>query len=180
VAKKIKFVCDEKGKILPIAANIRIALLKLGVGVRYDQFADRSLLDGLPGYGPVLEDAAVNHLWLQFMERLYFFPKCLFDPWQMQASAQRLAKAGVRIEEFPQSPANLTSASQNLFDLIQAQGLVLYPDATMRLAASRAVAKETERLYFFPKCLFDPWQMQMCDGFVSSSGICRGQDGTAL
>jgi phage terminase large subunit-like protein len=63
----------------------------------------------------------------------------------MQASAQRLAKAGVRIEEFPQSPANLTSASQNLFDLIQSQGIVLYPDEQMRLAASRAVAKETPR-----------------------------------
>ena len=72
--EKIEFVCSDKGKILPTAANIRIALLKLGVSVRYDQFADRSLLDGLPGYGPALEDAAVNHLWLQFMERLQFSP----------------------------------------------------------------------------------------------------------
>jgi Virulence-associated protein E-like domain len=72
--EKIEFVCNDKGKILPTAANIRIALLKLGVSVRYDQFADRALLDGLPGYGPALEDAAVNHLWLQFMDRLHFSP----------------------------------------------------------------------------------------------------------
>jgi phage terminase large subunit-like protein len=71
--------------------------------------------------------------------------KVLFDPWQMQASAQRLAKAGVRIEEFPQSPANLTLASQNLYELIQGQSIVFYPDAPMRLAASRAVALETPR-----------------------------------
>src|SRR5262249_7711461 len=60
--EKIEFACS-KGKILPTPANIRIAMLKLGVSVRYDQFADRTLLDGLPGYGPALEDAAVNHLW---------------------------------------------------------------------------------------------------------------------
>ena len=70
----------------------------------------------------------------------FLLRKCLFDPWQLQASAQRLAKAGVRIEEFPQSPANLTLASQNLYGLIQGQSIVLYPDAGMRLAASRAVA----------------------------------------
>ena len=73
--EKIEFVCNDKGRILPtVPANIRIALLKLGVSVRYDQFADRTLLDGLPGYGPALEDAAVNHLWLQFTERLQFSP----------------------------------------------------------------------------------------------------------
>jgi hypothetical protein len=73
--EKIEFICNDKGKIIPtVPANIRIALLKLGVSVRYDQFADRTLLDGLPAYGPALEDAAVNHLWLQFKERLQFSP----------------------------------------------------------------------------------------------------------
>jgi len=32
-----------------------------------------------------------------------------------------------------------------LYDLIQSQGIILYPDKGMRLAASRAVAKETPR-----------------------------------
>jgi phage terminase large subunit-like protein len=68
-----------------------------------------------------------------------------YDPYQMVATAQRLAKAGIAIEEFPQSSPNLTAASQNLFDLIQSQALVLYPDADMRLAVSRAVAIETPR-----------------------------------
>jgi hypothetical protein len=69
----------------------------------------------------------------------------LFDPYQMQATAQRLTRAGLTIEEFPQSPANLTAASQNLFELINAGDLVCYPDAGMRLAVSRAVAVETSR-----------------------------------
>jgi phage terminase large subunit-like protein len=69
----------------------------------------------------------------------------LFDPYQMQASAQRLQREGIEIEEFPQSVPNLTEASQNLFDLIKSRNLVVYPDANMRLAVSRAVAVETQR-----------------------------------
>jgi phage terminase large subunit-like protein len=71
--------------------------------------------------------------------------RVLFDPWQMQATSQRLAREGIRIEEFPQSVPNLTAASQNLFELIQGRNLVLYPDAAMRLAVSRAAALETAR-----------------------------------
>ena len=79
------------------------------------------------------------------MARSYQVRKVLFDPWQMQAVAQRLQKQGLPVEEFPQTSANLTAASQNLFDLIEAQGIVLYPDEQMRLAISRAVAVETPR-----------------------------------
>lgn len=63
----------------------------------------------------------------------------------MAATSQRLTRAGLRIEEFPQSLPNLTKASQNLFELIGGRNLVLYPDAAMRLAISRAVAVETAR-----------------------------------
>lgn len=39
--------------------------------------------------------------------------RVLFDPWQMQSVAQRLTRAGLPIEEFPQTSAKLTAASQN-------------------------------------------------------------------
>ena len=71
--------------------------------------------------------------------------KVLFDPYQMMGTSQRLARAGLPIEEFPQTPANLTAASQNLFELITGRNLRLYADPGMRLAASRAVALETSR-----------------------------------
>jgi phage terminase large subunit-like protein len=71
--------------------------------------------------------------------------KVLFDPYQMVATAQRLAKAGVKVEEFPQTVPNLTAASQQLFDLIQGQALVCYPSEAMRLAASRCIAIESAR-----------------------------------
>jgi phage terminase large subunit-like protein len=79
------------------------------------------------------------------LRKRFLLRKALFDPWQMQATAQRLTRLGVKVEEFPQSPANLTTASQNLYELIQGQGLVVYPDADLRLAISRAVAIETPR-----------------------------------
>jgi hypothetical protein len=71
--------------------------------------------------------------------------RILADPYQMQATAQRLQKRGLPIREFPQTAANLTAASQNLYERIQAGSLILYPDAEMRLAASRAVAIESPR-----------------------------------
>jgi phage terminase large subunit-like protein len=93
---------------------------------------------------PLNFEATIERTLLELRQR-FNLRKVLFDPWQMQAVAQRLAKAGLRIEEFPQSPGNLTAASQNLFELIEAQNLVAYPDAGMRLAISRAVASETPR-----------------------------------
>jgi phage terminase large subunit-like protein len=68
-----------------------------------------------------------------------------YDPYQMAAVAQRLARDGLPLEEFPQSSPNLTQASQCLFDLIESQSIVLYPDQQMRLAISRCVAVESPR-----------------------------------
>ena len=93
---------------------------------------------------PLDFEATIERTLLDLHKR-FFLRKVFFDPWQMQATAQRLTRAGLRIVEFPQSPANLTAASQNLFELIQGQNLVLYPDPGMRLAISRTVALETPR-----------------------------------
>jgi phage terminase large subunit-like protein len=71
--------------------------------------------------------------------------KVWYDPYQMHATAQRLTRAGLKLEEFPQTVPNLTEASQNLFELIKGTNLVAYPDATIRLAVSRAIAAETAR-----------------------------------
>ena len=68
-----------------------------------------------------------------------------YDPWGMQASAQRLSRNGVKMVEFPQSPGNLTESSQNLFELITGGNLIAYPDPEIRLAISRAIAVETTR-----------------------------------
>ena len=68
-----------------------------------------------------------------------------YDPYQMAATAQRLQRKGLRMEEYPQTVGNLTAASQNLFELIKSGGISVYPDDDVRLAVSCAVALETTR-----------------------------------
>ena len=79
------------------------------------------------------------------LQRKFMVRAIYYDPYQLAAVMQRLTKQGLPCVEFAQSSPNLTAASQNLFDLIQSQALVLYPDDAMRLAVSRAVAIETPR-----------------------------------
>jgi len=64
------FARDNEGK--PFAnhqGNIRLALRKLDVGVRFDVFGERGLIEGLDGFGPHLGDAAMTRLWLTIAER---------------------------------------------------------------------------------------------------------------
>jgi phage terminase large subunit-like protein len=68
-----------------------------------------------------------------------------FDPYQLVAVAQRLRGRGLPMIEFPQSVPNLTESSTNLYELFKGRNLVLYADAEIRLAISRAVALETSR-----------------------------------
>ena len=93
---------------------------------------------------PLDFELCVEHTILALKQR-FNVRQVLYDPYQMQASAQRLKREGIKIEEFPQSVPNLTEASQNLYELIQGRNLVAYPDDNMRLAISRAIAVETGR-----------------------------------
>lgn len=79
------------------------------------------------------------------MVKRYCVRQVRFDPYQMQAVAQRLLKARVPMIEFPQSSPNLTEASTNLYELIKGHNLIAYPDDAIRLAVQRAVAAETTR-----------------------------------
>jgi phage terminase large subunit-like protein len=93
---------------------------------------------------PLDFELTIEHTLLALKQR-FSLRQTLFDPYQMQASAQRLKREGIKIEEFPQSVPNLTEASQNLYELIKHRNLTTYPDDALRLAISRAVAVETSR-----------------------------------
>jgi phage terminase large subunit-like protein len=75
----------------------------------------------------------------------YDLQEVRYDPWQLVSVAQRLIRAGIPMVEFPQTPGNLTEASNNLFELIKGKSITLYLDDAMRLAAAQAVAIETSR-----------------------------------
>jgi phage terminase large subunit-like protein len=68
-----------------------------------------------------------------------------YDPYQMQAVAQRLVRDRVPMVEFAQSVPNLTEASTNLYERIKGGNLIAYKDAAIRLAISRSVAIESSR-----------------------------------
>jgi len=75
------FILNEFGR--PKAteqANIRIALDKFGASVSYDQFADRIMIQGMKNFGPYLDDAALDRLWLKVDEIFRFRPsRSFFD-----------------------------------------------------------------------------------------------------
>jgi hypothetical protein len=79
------------------------------------------------------------------LRRRFYVREVRYDPWQMQAVAQRLTTAGIPMVEFAQSVPNLTEASTNLYECIKGRNLIAYPDAEMRFAISRCVAVETSR-----------------------------------
>jgi hypothetical protein len=119
------------------------------VWVTWDRMAKQVRLVGHRIFQPSPDqpldfELTIEHTLLALKQR-FSLRQVLYDPYQMQASAQRLRKDGVRIDEFPQSVPNLTEASQNLYELIKGRNLVLYADEAMRLAVSRAVAIETSR-----------------------------------
>jgi len=93
---------------------------------------------------PLNFEARIERTLLDLYKR-FFLRKVLFDPWQMQSVAQRLTRAGLQLEEFPQSPANLTAIAQNLYDLIRGQNFVAYRDDGIREAVIHTVANETSR-----------------------------------
>jgi phage terminase large subunit-like protein len=93
---------------------------------------------------PLDFEAAIEATVLDLHSR-FSVRQVLYDPYQMASTAQRLQRAGVRMEEYPQHVANLTAAAQGLYELIKGRNIVAYPDPQLRLALSRAVAVEGSR-----------------------------------
>lgn len=54
--------------------NVLTALAKLNITVAHDVFQDRLLIEGLDGYGPLLDDRAMERLWLTVDGRFGFLP----------------------------------------------------------------------------------------------------------
>jgi predicted P-loop ATPase len=70
--KKITLSANENGKPYASQSNIRVAMLKLGIAIRHDVFADRTIVEGLSGFGPALDDAAMIRLRL-LIDQLFRF-----------------------------------------------------------------------------------------------------------
>jgi phage terminase large subunit-like protein len=93
---------------------------------------------------PINFELEIEETLLRLAER-FDVQKIRFDPYQLVATAQRLQKQGLPMEEYPQTLDRLTAMGSNLYDLLKAGNLETYPDAELRRAVASAVARETPR-----------------------------------
>jgi Terminase large subunit, endonuclease domain len=93
---------------------------------------------------PINFEATVEATLREYAQR-FSVRAIVYDPYQMAATAQRLRAFGLPMREYPQTEANITQFSSTLFERIKAGELITYPDDAIRLAVSRAIAKETAR-----------------------------------
>lgn len=76
-----EFSTNDEGVPYKTQRNARAALLRMGVKLSYDEFASRYLVEGLDGFGPSLDDAALTRMRLTMEEdyRLTFAKERWFD-----------------------------------------------------------------------------------------------------
>jgi hypothetical protein len=79
------------------------------------------------------------------LKRRFAIREIRFDPFQMQATAQQLAAAGLPMVEVAQVASNLTESSTNLYELLKGRNIIVYPDEEIRLAVGHSVALESTR-----------------------------------
>lgn len=64
-ARTTELTHDDKGRVYDTPENIHRAVAQMGVTLEYNEFANRTTVLGLPGFGPMLDDAAVCRLRLR-------------------------------------------------------------------------------------------------------------------
>jgi hypothetical protein len=72
--RQVDLARDKYGLPHSTSNNIRVALLKMGIKLSFEQFASRMLIEGLPNYGPTIDDAAVTALWFTIEQKFKFRP----------------------------------------------------------------------------------------------------------
>lgn len=70
----LDFLRDKNGHPFNNQWNIEVAIRKLGVRLRYDEFSGDEIVEGLPGYGPRFDDPATIHLRLKIDSNYHFLP----------------------------------------------------------------------------------------------------------
>ncbi len=98
-----------------------------------------------PSANHPLDLEATVEEYLRDLHEHYFVQKILCDPYQLHRSITALQAAGLPIEEFPQTSANVTRMGQTLFDLLNGKNLRLYPAEDLRAQALNTVAVESPR-----------------------------------
>lgn len=92
-----------------------------------------------------LDLEATTERYVRELRRRFGSIQVSFDPSQMIRSGQELQRAGVRMIELPQTSANLTQASQSLYDVVKERRLQCYPAPDLRQHILNSVVVESPR-----------------------------------
>ena len=95
-------------------------------------------------YEPLNIDSTIG-AFLRELSRAHSLRSVRYDPYQLVDLSQRLQVEGIPMQEYPQTTANLTAMGQNLYELIQAHNIKLYPAPDLRMQASHAIAVQGSR-----------------------------------
>lgn len=82
---------------------------------------------------------------LEDWRRAYRIKEVAYDPYQLQAVAQNMRRAGINMVEFVQSSGNLNEVATRLFNLITERKISFYPAPNLRQAFSNTIATESTR-----------------------------------
>src|SRR5205814_1365669 len=96
-ASEFTFDADKSGERIPhkTQANVRLALDLLGVALSHDVFANRLRYE-YEGASGNLDDAIVEHLWLETDTRFKLRPTLAYFQVVVQAAARRNPRPPVR------------------------------------------------------------------------------------
>lgn len=97
VARAVEFVAldaaefqrDADNNLLKNQHNLRVAIHRLGVSLSYNTFHDRFIVDGLAGFGPVIDDAAMIRLRLAIDQTFKWLPAKEFFEDVMKDTARK-------------------------------------------------------------------------------------------
>ena len=67
------FIRDEKGRVIKTRANVLVALEKMKIKISYNEFSCDETITGLRDFGPRIDDAVINRLWLSLQDRYNLF-----------------------------------------------------------------------------------------------------------
>lgn len=159
VASASAFIHPEQWDNLPMLPKRPIPPLPLLIGVDAAHKRDSTFVTALTPTddGPTLvdyrvwaptkgtpvipEETAVPYI-LKLREMGYRIVAVYYDPNHFEAGARLLVKAGIRVHEFTQNPANLATASAALYDAIIFKRLRVFPCPELREHVLNADASE--------------------------------------
>jgi phage terminase large subunit-like protein len=125
------------------------------VAVKYDRFSDRLIVAGhriwMPKSGEILDLGSTLEFFIRGLSQRAIIEKILYDPSQAQRSMQMLREGFIDAEELTQTQANLSTATQCLYDHLLNRKLRIYPNEDLRSHVLNAATKESERFFRLTK-----------------------------